>query len=491
MKDSPGLGFVVLGAVGYMGMNGLRALSKIFPLLVEDGIHPYLVSLVDRKIPTQSQKEELANLFGSVPDIVPDVAGTTAPLQLFCSSINPSTPVVFYDASPSAIHRDNLDYVTRLQRNYGWELLYLGEKPIFTNRGRTDEHPLEAIAWAKQRLSNFQYFCDLIELKNPVVLTAKRILEERNLELEEIWLWRAGSSAIKKLTGTDRDGVMGGALEDKSLHDFSISLHLLGPSRVNRIELQGIDGDDHLCVHPDSFALDEPIFLSRDNTPVRIRDVNFRYARSSPADSMTKVDLLWRRADGSSVKGKYLFSWIGTSNCRLEREFRATMNQLKMRPPVGNYRAEGYIQNRKCKYDLEEVRVGLFRCIDPKKRRMWIVANLLYKEQFNLKRFVTVLHENSNDPELVPVHQPEKGARYSQIKSDELAELVLDVAKCATGHIPHQEVTCGRDLTLLAHEAMLLAERAIHERLARAAEPDLARAHKMAMDVSQRKLRFQ
>ena len=108
------------------------------------------------------------------------------------------------------------------------------------------------MAGAERGADGHAVFCDFIELVNPVFETVRGFVAENSLSIQELWLWRAGSSAIKKAVVCDRDGVMGGAVEDKALHDFSISVGLLGPGQISWVELVRTEGAQTICASPAS-----------------------------------------------------------------------------------------------------------------------------------------------------------------------------------------------------------------------------------------------
>ncbi len=467
-----------------MGKNGLRALGEVFARLQREGIKPHLLSLVDRRLATVDEKQMIKTIFGKVPEITREVTEIKNQLLVFISDFEYTPPIIVYDATPSSFHTSNLDLLARMQDAYralDLKIYYLGEKPILTDPGDDEDDPPGDVKWAKESLPpDFRYFCELIELSNPVFLTCKEIITKRNLSVQEIWLWRAGSSSLKKLAGTDRNGVMGGAVEDKSLHDFSITLGILDPAQITGIKLMRTDGHDHLCLAKDALVNSSVGFLSRTNSRVEWNKVYTWHSDTFPADSMATADIRWFLQDGRSVLGKYLFSWVGTSSCRLEAEFRNKLKELGIQCPVGRIEETGRLEGLSCTYDLEEARIGLVKCSDQQDHEVWIVMNFLFKEAFEIRRYIKLINKTSGSEEDVPIKQPDKDADYTSLKSAEIAELVLTIVQCALGNISYETVPCGRKLTLLAHEAMLLIQRDLRNKIARMSEEELRLAYQRA-----------
>ena len=96
----------------------------------------------------------------------------------------------------------------------------------------------------------------------------EQYLAEERLQVERLWMWRAGSGGLRKALRADREVVFGGALEDKALHDFSITLGWLGGAGAVRElprERITVENGQYFCLSERAVLFEEPGLLSMNN----------------------------------------------------------------------------------------------------------------------------------------------------------------------------------------------------------------------------------
>jgi hypothetical protein len=480
------IGFIVLGALGYQGKLGLHAVAKLRDRFSPQNITPRLIAFIDPAISRELRSEAKQNhwdhladvhgLFGYVPRIDADLESIGAHITTF-STTKPNHPVVIYDASPSITHFENLRYIANVQTEGNFNILYIGEKPIFIDPGDDnrsgDSDIQDQVDFARHSLpSTFKLFCELVELENPVFKTAREIITEQNLEIEEIWLWRAGSSALKKIAGVDRAGVMGGAIEDKSLHDFSITVGLIGPSEIDVAGFSNVeiscDGVENLCLSREAALGVERSFLARSNHTVSIDEIDLHFRHRFPADACSRLEFSWPLRSGRHIKAHYLFSWIGRTNAPIEFDFVQQFEQYGVDLPVGRKDYPDHVE--------EEIRAAVISCQRKDGSKVSILCNFLFKEDYctrdrRLERFVKIVENGQLSKEESRLSTD--AATYAEVKADDMSGLFESVVRCGLGGTDYGNVLSGREMTLLTHKALLLCQRAVRKSFSsRLSSPD-------------------
>src|SRR5512146_1316736 len=314
------IAFVVLGAVGYMGMNGIRTLQRLNRALGEKVFDPQRLLVVDLDLarPDASRRpegQEMAALLGERPHAIAEFHHAR-PFLWGLRMADPHCWVVIYDATPSIFHNGHL---VQIAADRDARTIYLGEKPIFT--------ALSDLETARRFPPECRFYCDLIETESPVFRGVAQYLADERLEVERLWMWRAGSGAIRKVLRADREVVFGGALEDKALHDFSITLGWLGGVGAVRDIPQDkirLHNGQEFCLSDRAVLQGEPGLLSMNNgliesfrdIPTVGRDV---HRDRFPADVLTAVECEWG-LDGRRVPASYLVSWVGVTGSAWEQE---------------------------------------------------------------------------------------------------------------------------------------------------------------------------
>lgn len=311
------IGLVILGAGGYMAEdNALSCLPQVRKTLHDLGVHVEVIIAADpdfyntRKpdVALTKRKRMREYLFRMNPfslELNADLAifeimeDYLEPVQKFPKKI------IFYDASPTNKHHQNLSRILNCEND---NFFYFGEKPIFTDP--VNLYGIEGIA------STLPIFCDFIETSNPAVEAVSQYILENDLRVTDLKFWRAGSSGIKHIIGHEQQGVQGGAILDKAVHDLAITMKLLGATRVRNIE---ISESEILSLVPkinlDSGDIEILNCLNRFD-PVSKLNFDIRSDKRGsrhnlPADGMSSMKIDWTLDNGDVISSEYLFSWIG------------------------------------------------------------------------------------------------------------------------------------------------------------------------------------
>jgi hypothetical protein len=467
---TPRIAFVVLGAVGYMGMNGIRALHHLNRMLGERVFDPARLLLVDLDLARPGARRrpewhEITALLGRRPYAIAELHHAR-PLLWGLRMADPQCWAVTYDATPSIFHNGHL---VQMAADRDRHTIYLGEKPIFT--------ALSDLETARHFPPECHFYCDLIETESPVFRGVERYLQEERLQVERLWMWRAGSGAVRKALRADREVVFGGALEDKALHDFSITLGWLGgAAAVRSIPPQRIQVQNgrEFCLSDRAVLYREPGLLSMNNglipsfahIPALGRDF---HRDRFPADVLTVVDCEWE-LDGRSVPASYLMSWVGVTGSPWEQEFQQRWRSVaSFELPFGQACEVRHIEalGRSFECDVQEARLGIVQCRG-RRGRQTILCNFLGKEAFpGLRRFAKAFGEHG---ELLHKIYEDPRSRDGAAKPEDLADIFKRIIQDLKGEAKAEHI--GRRATLLTHELMLRA----HEQLRRNVQRELEKA---------------
>lgn len=136
-------------------------------------------------------------------------------------------PFLIYDATPTYIHIDNIVAVSMLYKNelYKNKIFYFGEKPLLLDKDQLVSIPSEdqMIIW-----------CNFIELFSPAFLSLRSFLNEnKDYLITKIRFWRVSTVGLEKIFSHKREGVTGGSLEDKMIHDIALASGILSQSDLD------------------------------------------------------------------------------------------------------------------------------------------------------------------------------------------------------------------------------------------------------------------
>ena len=464
-ERNPKIAFLVLGAVGYMGMNGIRTLHHLNRALGQQVFDPERLLAVDLDFARPEGRrrpewQEIAALLGQRPHAIAEFHHAR-PFLWGMHMADPQCRVVIYDATPSIFHNGHLVQVAADRDPH---TIYLGEKPIFT--------ALSDLETARQFPAQCHFYCDLIETESPVFRAVTQYLQEEELRVERLWMWRAGSGALRKALRADREVVFGGALEDKALHDFSITLGWLGGAAAVRSVPQEnirVQNRNHFCLSDRAVLFHEPGLLSMNNGVIRafehIPTLGEDFHRDRfPADVLTAVDCDWQLAE-RSVPASYLVSWVGVTGCEWERDFRQRWREVaELDLPMGQARESRQIEELERTYECEvqEVRAAIVQC-GGRRGQQTILCNFLGKEAFaGLRRFARAFDGQRRLRRNIYEDPP---ARAGAAKLEDLTDIFKRIIEEIKGDSP--AVHIGRDATLLTHELMLRAHQELRRNLRR------------------------
>ena len=479
---------IICGA-GYMGTNALKSIDVLANwFLSKQNITIRLIFIVELNY--QDKFEIIKKIWKPPyyifdPECIPPIFESN---DLLISFLNPiiqcfqNTLFIVYDATPTSMHYDNLiffltKFPVKLPIN---KVAYLGEKPLFI-------YPEHLQYIKNEDVSSL--FCEFIETVNPVFLAVKNYLSKKNLIIKEIWFWRGGSSAIKKAIEADRPGISGGALLDKSPHDFSISIALLEPEEIE--DLSVLDAEIYqFVIHPYYFRQKVPCLLNTRNEPLHAEDFNSlikdwdKSRDKIPADGLFSCDVDWKVKGQKTIKGKYLFSWIGLSGeitdekeglgnkikieglHPKERCFVDKLYQLKFYPEEWLTAAcelgpkkitNSYYKCYKWQAKVEEVRIGIIRCEEKDtSKEIYIVCNFLSKYG-QLKRFAKAVKKEGERVIKEPIYEDSDSIDYGKEKRKDLAKIFSQVIMASFSNNNAKYIS--KEAAIKVHEAIFKAQK--------------------------------
>ena len=462
------IGIIIGGASGYMGQKGVGALESLEKELRNIDVEIDFVFLVD---PNPIIEEILVECFPNLR--------LNAAIKIFNSMLSEALasvedfrrdeiyPVLVYDASPTTAHIDNLAFITERSDS---SILYLGEKPIFTDLSEIKfyEHEIE---------HGREFFCELIETVNPVFTAINNYLETEILHpsINRISLWRAGCSGLKKAVTVGRDGVEGGALEDKSLHDLSITVGILGVQNIKRTSVTSAKVHS-LIPHSKYYEDGSVSFLTIGNRETTSIETDLRGELECPADGLFSMDVEWEVAS-RTVCSNYLFSWLGVNESPIESEFAERLSSLGFPPFVEEDTGNALMPRRwldianptvetfagkNFELRMDEARVGVIE-FERNGERNYIVCNFLAK--YNIRRFAYVVREIEGKAELVYTIyiDPPISDTYAKRKSEDLSVIFMKVLKQGLGL--EEATLINSRSSMLVHDVMIRARKKAYREL--------------------------
>jgi len=230
---SKNLTLIIIG-IGKMGGIVFRALPAIFESLLKEEINIdnlYIIDADDKKLEKlQFYSEEFKYSFNIKNK------------KIFFSSIrslineefkekNKNDFIFIYDSSPTPIHSENISYFNLNLESFK-HVYYLCEKPITSDKG----YLCLLQGYINSSSKNFEVCTSLPEIYNPAYMTLKKYIDENNCKIKHLSFFRFSSMGFDKIfTRNKRQGVAGGALEDKAIHDLSLTFDLLN---INKLKLK-------------------------------------------------------------------------------------------------------------------------------------------------------------------------------------------------------------------------------------------------------------
>lgn len=442
LTDQHSVGFVILGAGGYMGSGAFGAIATLGNTFQGRRISYEVMCAIESDKTKWPAIDEECTRCGIHP--LPEKLENINQLQPFIrGSFRRQTPfpVVIYDATPPEHHYNHL---TLILRDFfpDMPVYYLGEKPLFL-----DPAQIEHI----NSRQNYKFFCDLIETENPVFSQVKQYIERHNLQIQHLSFWRASTSGVSYLVGDGRAGVTGGALLDKAAHDFSLSVGLLEPENISDATV--IARTPVFMIGDLEYATrGEQQFLTVQNRHSRDISTDLTNRDALTADAVSTVEVTWKLADGREVLGDYVFSWVGRTSYEAEQKIVNKLISLGFNTEKWLDRVEGVIsKSGKYKYNVEEVRIGIIQCRS-EVGQVDIICNFLAKHGTVPKRYAYAVSGKNRET----IYEDEEVKLYDVMKKENMASVFATVADDCLGIKSASFIV--REATIRVHEIILKAQ---------------------------------
>lgn len=458
------VGVIILGW-GTIGPRVAKAIALISNQATVQAtrIFPHLLAVVDPKFADEVERELFSHKWQTDTSILeskkdlprglilnmPPVFSSLYDATVEAANVLKSqkSPVIVYDASPTKHHNENFYEIYRRytdanetdptdleaaeSKPKNW--FYLGEKPIVdrTYQWKGIERTEES----------YWFFCDFIELVNPVVKATREYIQENGLKIKKMWFWRACGMGVNKSIGQGRKGVTGGAILDKGVHDLSISVELMRPGDVTGDVVERKSNIIHLIPDLTDRSGTRKILDINDDA---VESINIRNQDNYPADGLCDSTVIWHSKSHGEVEGRYLFSWLGITDGKAEEEFRAKLREH-------GYNDDRYVLRHSVSgVNEEEVRLSIIECED-----RTIICNFLTKPSYGsdtLNRYVYVHLNDGNEIALVP-----------DLPSDptvDLPDVLTQVARYCTRLDKPDIFRFGREAVTVVHSVLFDIQKA-------------------------------
>lgn len=333
-----------------LGHQGLRSLCRVIDVrraLKSEGIDLDLVALADKNVDATKRAVDQCQAEGLAPAHFASLENLLAAPQV---KAYPRDTLVVYDATATQQHFGNLVQIQFAQHGY------FGEKPILLTRNQL------AIA------SGANFWCNFVETESAAFRGAQALIERDHLSIKSMRFWRESAVGTAKLLTQQREGVTGGSLEDKMIHDVALSLGFLrGTGQLSGANGHGVEGRLVLPMLNTAEVVQEipPMFMSVDGAKTGVRWID------EAADARFDLTVTWP-CNESPVVAHYSTSWVGVSS-----ELRGWM-QLKG-ISEGDWLGARTVPPRSgfTGYKDSEARIGYLECTAPDGRDLEIVVNFL------------------------------------------------------------------------------------------------------------------
>lgn len=289
---------VVVMGLGSMGAPSAIAVQQVIESFRALGIDVEIAALLDVDERLEGALRFLVRGITPEPKIILLNPDDPTPLDCLASELeigSSGTNLAVYDATPTRFHWQNCVSATNLPRT-----VYVGEKPLVTSR--------EELADLERLSSSGTIYCDFIETQSAACLQLLDLVHSGQLQIDDLCFWRLNSSGLAKTYDfRSRQGVQGGALMDKSIHDLSIAAALLDTPSA---PVPQITEANPYCFIP-----------CRSATGVRTLLTGYNHSESNlidgegdsiewSADAAGYFSAQWNQSSGHITSSHY-FSWIG------------------------------------------------------------------------------------------------------------------------------------------------------------------------------------
>ena len=409
------LNIVCIG-IGSQGSRFLKKLEKVKPKLLsgKSKINVQLFGVADKNKKLRSDFSDAYKKYqsysGSPELIIADTLGDFVTQFLKknyqqkkpSASTVPIVPILIYDATPTPCHIQNLGIIRDLlytNKELNNKIFYFGEKPLLT-----DEDQIKSL-----KDMNIPFWVDFIELYSSTFLTLVKLINKRSISINRIKTWRVSSIALEKLLLNKRKETMGGALEDKMIHDLALAYGLLSKtiniannfnlsyevlkSRILTFMPASINGITkgtgifETCIGNKTGALnfDEQLFLSEVLGPAADTSFSFK----------VKWKLQEQNGQKKFVDTDFCGSWLGLYDFP---DLKKLCDDIKENLVNYDYCKFG---EKDTKFNSEETRVWAINAHDKENKPVTIICNFLNRE--GIKPKIVLLHSGKNGRETITV----------------------------------------------------------------------------------------
>jgi predicted dehydrogenase len=436
-----------------MGQNGGATIRRLFPCFeLSDGsnVHISPPILIDPKFFQDHDlslqvRQNFSDMFSCEPEYYSDLQ-TALPYIANSLKSDPELKVIIYDAGPTSLHESQLAILGPYWKDAA-RIFYFGEKPLFV-----DPHSLEKYGKEDAEYAN-RVFCDFIETQNPAVLALQDHIQQNNRQIKRMHFWRAGATGIKHTAQHKQQGVQGGALLDKSLHDVSIALVLLAHRTINKFRISKAEITRFI---PNFNEKGELLYLDSKGDWSHQLSFDLRKRLGLAADGQFEGSIVLEFEDATEVSIDFLFGWLGVATALAEQHLVTPAEKdfveqirgfgLEIHEWLSMERAHDTLQ-----FCMEtQARVGLIDCGSAQ-----YLINMYMSEDEQIKRRVIVRDNNG----LCEIPVRSNGA-YAEQKILDLSGMFKSVIGDATTH--SQKSAGGWRNVRIAHEIILqMREKAI------------------------------
>lgn len=296
--------FLILG-LGTQGSRGLITFVRIQEYLkrvrIEEGqqIRADLAVMIDPSPKKRERREVVREIFECLKEKVE----TFENIEAWLKEHEPLADFyLVYDASPSGRRVENI-----LQFIGQPKVAYLAEKPLAVDAqwfGKLREvlDARSAVEGRKMRL-----LCDFIETRSLPFILAKEYVSNSWSAVRSIRSWRESCVGLEMHRDPRaREGVTGGALEDKIVHDIATARQLFAAVHGNPPSMKSLSVRLR-CLMPN---VRNPVLEAK--PPFLATDGGLTNKCEEAADAITRVTAAWN-VGANSCALSFSGSWLGVS----------------------------------------------------------------------------------------------------------------------------------------------------------------------------------
>lgn len=318
--------YIVYLGLGHQGVNALKKYWHIKDILKNyKNINLHILGLVD------VNKEILDSTYDEVKDWIEDKNNFIIAKHIndfFESfenqSINLNGPILFYDATPSVVHKENISgikgHLDEFKKNgklkeeleNHLKFYYFGEKPLLI-----DEEDLNLLLSTPE----IPIWIDFIDLYSDTYLNLLKFINQENIKIKKIECYRASCISIDKIFSDERKGITGGSLEDKMIHDIALIFHLLSNNEYTKFffENNNINFEDFIkeakiiAFMPENIKViftNKPSFSTCYGTSSKVVGINRAMWPKKPGKTTADIAFILK-TKWNDIEINFYSSWLG------------------------------------------------------------------------------------------------------------------------------------------------------------------------------------